>query len=192
MLKCTHDSGSASVIPDKNNLDYQSLRSKYVKALHTNHYQVGREWVYKDIKPRIIAEEHIENANKYKGELVDYKLMCFNGRVKCSFTYSERFSKEYGLRVTLYDTDWKRMPFERHYPSSDEDIPKPDSYNKMVMLAEELSKDIPFARIDFYEANMHPYFGEITLYPGSGFEEFTPVEWDRRLGDWLKLPGQKE
>ena len=188
VLKCTHDSGSASVIFNRSKMDLQSLKVKYERALHTNHYDFGREWVYRDIKPRIIAEKYIGSMNNNGDDLVDYKLMCFNGKVRCSFTCTERFSGVDGLKVTFYDTDWKRMPFERHYASDEKDVPKPACYDEMVRLAERLAKDIPFARIDFYEVDNHPYFGEITLYPGSGFEEFTPSEWDRKLGDWLELP----
>ena len=118
-------------------------------------------------------------------ELRDYKLMVFNGTVRCSFVCSNR---EKGLNVTFFDTEWNRMPFERHYPQDPKCIPKPDSYEEMVHLAERLAEGIPFVRVDFYEIDNRPYFGEMTLYPGSGFEEFTPPEWDRVLGDWLTLP----
>jgi hypothetical protein len=188
VLKCTHDSGSATIITDKDRIDYQCLKLKYENALCTNHYKVGREWVYKDIKPRIIAEKYLGNANRYKGDIVDYKLMCFNGKVKCSFTCTERFLGKDKLKVTFYDEDWVKLPFERHYAADTGGLNKPSSYNEMVKLAEQLAQDIPFARIDFYEMDKQPYFGEITLYPGSGFEEFTPAEWDRKLGDWLELP----
>lgn len=80
------------------------------------------------------------------------------------------------------------MPFERHYPQDPNPIPKPDSYEEMVCLAERLAEGIPFVRVDFYEIDGRPYFGEMTLYPGSGWEEFTPPKWDRVLGDWLTLP----
>ena len=80
------------------------------------------------------------------------------------------------------------MPFERHYPQSKKEIPKPKNYDDMVRWSELLAKDIPSARIDFYEADGKVYFGEITLYPGAGYEEFSPKEWDATLGDWLELP----
>ena len=188
VLKCTHDSGSASIIFDKEKIEYEKLKEKYLKALNTNHYKIGREWVYKDIKPRIIGEKYIGEANGYEGDLVDYKLMCFNGKVRCSFTCTRRFTGGDNLKVTFYDTNWKKMPFERHYSSEVGEVPKPVCYDEMVEMAERLTKDIIFARIDFYEVDRHPYFGEITLYPGSGFEEFTPFEWDIKLGEWLKLP----
>ena len=127
------------------------------------------------------------DPNAGRGELMDYKLMCFHGKVKCSFVCSERYSPS-GLHVTFYDREWGRMPFERHYPASKREIPKPEHYETMVALAEKLTSRLPFARIDFYEVSGAPYFGEITLYPGAGVEEFTPEEWDYTLGSWLELP----
>ena len=128
---------------------------------------------------------YIEEAGS--DELKDYKIMCFNGKVKCSFVFSERFSED-GLKVTFFDRDWNVMPFERHYPKSKIPIDKPLNYNKMIELAEVLSKDIPFVRVDFYEVSGKVYFGELTFFPGSGFEEFEPFEWDRTLGSWIELP----
>lgn len=121
-----------------------------------------------------------------KKELLDYKLMCFNGKVQCSFVCSDRFNG--GLKVTFYDDNWNVLPFERHYPRSDKPIAKPQTYNQMVQLAEQLSENIPFVRVDFYEIDGKPYFGEMTFYPGSGFEEFIPESADYELGELIKLP----
>ena len=106
------------------------------------------------------------------------------------FTVTERFS-DTGLRVTFFDREWNRMDFQRHYPASGKDIPKPNNLEKMIDLAESLSEGIPFVRIDYYETEGKLYFGEITFYPGSGTEEFTPDVWDRTLGDWILLPSDR-
>ena len=119
-------------------------------------------------------------------ELKDYKLMCFNGKVECSFVCSERFNDN-GLRVTFFDRQWKKMPLERHYPSSNKEIDAPINYGKMLELAEKLSADIAFVRVDFYEVNKKIFFGELTFYPGGGFEEYTPSEWDYKFGEFIKL-----
>ena len=184
VLKCTHDSGGIVICKDKNKLDLKSAKKKIEKCLKRNYYWSSREWPYKDVKPRIIAEPYMEDSNAH--ELIDYKFMCFNGKVKCSFTCSERFSKD-GLKVTFFDKDWNVMPFERHYPVSKNSPKKPINYDKMIQFSEQLSKGIPFVRVDFYEINGQLYFGELTFYPGGGFEEFTPEEWDYKLGDFLKL-----
>ena len=185
VLKCTHDSGSVILVDDKNQLDIRKAKRIMEKFLGRNLYYYAREWPYKNVPPRIIAEPYLKNDSGE--ELMDYKIMCFDGKVKCSFVCSERFNGD-GLKVTFYDTDWKVMPFERHYPRSEHPIEKPLNYEEMVALAEKLAKDIPFVRVDFYEVNGRTYFGELTFYPGAGFEEFTPSEWDRTLGDWIHLP----
>ena len=103
------------------------------------------------------------------------------------FRSTRRFAKD-GLRVTFYDNDWRIMPFERSHPREFTPTKKPASYERMKVAAEKLSEDLPFARIDFYEINKQPYFGEITLYPGGGSESFQPEEWDYKFGEILKLP----
>lgn len=112
--------------------------------------------------------------------------MCFNGNVRCTFTCTERFSGN-GLKVTFFDNDWNVMPFERHYPKSKKAIAKPRKFELMKQLAEKLSEDVPFVRVDFYEVDDKVFFGEMTFYPGSGFEEFMPELWDYELGSWIKL-----
>ncbi len=188
VLKCNHDSGCVIVCKDKSTLDIQEAREKLAKQLKTNIYWHGREWPYKDVKPCIIAEKYMCDTN---GELNDYKLMCFDGEVKCSFVCSDRFTDK-GLHVTFFDLDWNVMPFERSHPSVQEGLPKPTQYGKMVELAKFLSANIPFVRVDFYEVDGKIYFGELTLYPGCGFEAFQPEEWDETLGSWIKLPLKTE
>ena len=121
-------------------------------------------------------------------ELKDYKLMCFNGKVKCIFVCLNRNSPN-GLNIDIYDTNWNLMPFGRpNAPNSGTRIPKPKNFDKMIKFAEKLSKNIPFVRVDFYEVNGRLYFGELTFYPGAGFEKFTPESYDYLLGSWLELP----
>ena len=112
--------------------------------------------------------------------------MCFNGEVKCLFTVTDRFTAD-GIKVTFFDTEWQRLPFERYYPSSKKRIPKPKNLNTMIDLAEKLSKNIKFVRVDFYDVQNKIFFGELTFYPGGGVEPFSSHEWDLRLGDWLNL-----
>lgn len=184
VLKCTHDSGGIVICKDKLKLDKRAAKQKLEYYLKRKYYYVHREWPYKNVKPRIIAEKYMSNDN---GEdLNDYKLMCFNGQVKATFVCSDRFSED-GLKVTFYDTNWKRMPFERHYLASKTDIARPKTYDEMLILAEKLAFQIPFVRVDFYEVHGRVYFGELTFFPGSGYEEFTPEEWDKKLGDWINL-----
>ena len=195
VLKWNHDSGSIVICKDKNTFNRELAIKKLSHGAKVNGYWYGREWPYKGVKPMLLAEQYIEEASEgrqdYKcsnlGGLIDYKFMCFNGEVKCCFTCTDRFSGK-GLKVTFYDNDWNIMPFERNHPRETTPIQKPYSYEQMKSAAEKLSEGLPFARVDFYEINKHPYFGEITLYPGSGLEAFQPEEWDKIMGDWIILP----
>ncbi|MBR3307489.1 MAG: glycosyl transferase [Lachnospiraceae bacterium] len=183
VLKCTHDSGSTFVISDKAAADWPSVKAGLTKCLKSNYYILGREWPYKDCVPRIIAEEYIGDGE----DLTDYKFMCFNGKVKCTFVCTERFAED-GVKINVYDRDWELLPFERDHPRSSRQIPRPEAYEEMIGLAEKLAGDIPFVRIDFYNVGSRVCFGEITLYPGAGFLPFYPAEWDGILGSWLTLP----
>ena len=185
VLKCTHDSGGLVICKDKEKLDKKATKAKIEKCLKRNYYWSGREWPYKNVKPRIIAEKYM--ADDMDTELKDYKLMCFNSKVKATFVCTNRFSDQ-GLNVTFYDTNWEKLPFERHYPMDEKDISQPKSYEEMVKVAEKLAQHISFVRVDFYEVKGKPYFGEMTFYPGSGLEEFNPAQWDKTLGDLIELP----
>lgn len=188
VLKCTHDSGGLVICKSKSTFDIESARRKINKCLRRNYYYTHREWPYKNIKPRILCEKYM--VDESGTELKDYKFMCFNGDVKCSFVCLNRNS-DMGLNVDFYDMEWNPMPVERHYPSSGTVIPKPKNFNKMVTYSRKLSKNIPFIRVDFYETNGQLYFGELTLYPGSGLEEFSPELYDELLGSWINLPIRK-
>lgn len=188
VLKCNHNSGTGMCIcKDKKKLERDKVITELKMGLQEDYYLHSREWPYKNVPRKIIAEQYIGDANS---DLVDYKLMCFNGKHRCTFVCEGRNTGE-GLHVTFYDKDWHIMPFERHYPRSKKGIPCPGCYDKMIEYAELLSENCPFMRVDFYEVEGKLYFGEITLYPGSGYEEFTPEKWDYILGDWLKLPSIK-
>lgn len=185
VMKCTHDSGGVVIVKDKSNFDKIKARKKLEKSLNLNFYYLGREWPYKNVKPRIIIE-------KYMGDnLNDYKIMCFNGNPYYSFVCSDR-SSEKGLHVTFFNDKWEKMNFERHYPSSKEEIVKPLNFDKMLELSKKLSRDIPFVRVDWYEIDNKIFFGELTFYPGGGFEEFSPIEWDYKLGELIDLEGVKD
>ncbi len=189
VIKCTHDSGGLIICKDRNKLNLKKARKKINSSLKTNYFYNGREWPYKNVSPKVIIEKYMDD-NK-NTQLNDYKIMCFNGKAKCSFVCTERDNKELGLAVTFFDLNWNKLPFERHYRVSDKVIEKPKNYSKMIELSEKLANDIPFVRVDWYEINGKLYFGELTFFPGSGFEEFTPEEWDYKLGDMLELPKKR-
>ena len=185
VLKCNHASGANIICHDKNELNIEESKRQLNKWLRTNYFWYGREWPYKDIKPLIICEKYLVDEDDR--ELRDHKFMCFNGEPKCLFVCLNRYSSN-GLNVDFYDMDWNPMPFIRHYPRSGHILDKPKHFELMVEISKLLSKNTLFLRVDFYEANGQLYLGELTFYPGSGFEEFTPESYDTLLGSWLKLP----
>lgn len=185
VLKTTHDSGGVVICRNRADWNIEKAQKKLMDSLSRNFFYIGREYPYKDIVPRIIGEEYMENEQA--GELIDYKVMCFNGKARCIFTCTERFTEE-GLKVTFFDLNWNRLPFTRHYPCSNVEIKRPENLEKMIQYAEILSEGIPFLRVDFYEVNDRIYMGELTFYPGGGIEEFEPEEYDSILGSWLELP----
>lgn len=186
VLKCNHNSGLGMCIcKDKSKLDIEKVKKELRKGLKQDYYLTGREWPYKNVPRKIVAEKYmIDNMH---GELMDYKFMCFNGKVECSFVCSDRFDDD-GLKITFFDRNRNVLPFERHYPKSNKPIEKPFNYDKMIEFSEKLSQKMSFSRIDFYEIDKRLYFGEITFFPGSGFEEFTPESADEELGKLIKLP----
>lgn len=184
VLKCNHNSGLGMCIcRDKSKLDIEKVKNELKKGLTQDYFLVGREWPYKDVTPRIIAEKYMSDGSEH--DIKDYKFMCFDGVVHNCFVCSER---QKGLKVTFFDLNWEVLPFTRHYPKSDEHIEKPKNFEKMIELAKILSKGLPFVRVDFYEIEGKIFFGELTFFPGCGLEEFTPEEWDYRLGELIKLP----
>lgn len=184
VIKCTHDSGGVVIISDKEKIDIEKIRKKINLSLKENYYYSGREWPYKKVKPRIIVEKYM--VSKSESELIDYKLFCFNGIPKVILTCSERYSSD-NMCETWFDENWNILPIKENNHRIDDSIECPPEFELMKKMASELSKGIPFVRIDFYDINNHIYFGEITFYPASGYEKFEPKEWDKKLGELIKL-----
>ena len=185
VIKCTHDSGSLMICKDKSKFNVKKAQKYFTKKLAYNYYWNSREWPYKNVKPRIIIEKYIKSDSNSVPN--DYKLLYFNGEYKCAFVVSERFSSS-GIKVTFFDKEWNRLPFEREYPSANYNINKPKHYDKIVLLAKKLAKNHIFVRIDFFQVEDMLLVGELTFFPGSGFEPFQPDEWDGKLGEFIKLP----
>ena len=183
VLKCTHDSGSVFIIKDKSMIDYNQLNKKINKALKKNFYYLGREWPYKNVKPRIIAEPYLEDY-KYD-ELRDYKLFVFNNKHALTLICSERSKK---VKFTFFDNKGKFLDIHQCGAENDANVELPINYKKMIKLAEKLSKDTIQVRVDFYEINDKIYFGELTFFDSSGMGEYNPEEWDYKIGEMIKLP----
>ena len=185
VLKCTHDSGGYFICRDKDRLNYKEAQTKINESLKHNFFWEGREWPYKSVRPRIIAEKLL--INKDNSVVSDYKFYCFDGEVySVNVTFGRGTSE--GLRVNTLDKNFK--PFDiscLNYSQYDGEIVKPLNYEKMLDIAATLSKGIAFARIDLYNVEGQIYVGEITLYPGSGFNTTMSKEYDKMLGSKIKL-----
>ena len=188
VIKGTHDSGSVIVCKDRNTFDEKIARNKLQDSLDTNLYYLSREWPYKHVPHRIIAEEYIES--KDKSPLTEYKLFCFDGEVKIVLVCK-------GLAHTTQrtndfcDVNLKRYPFTSLLPNSEGKLTKPDNYDELLRYASELSKGFPEVRVDAYVFDGKIYFGELTFFHNSGLRRYEPDEWDYKIGEWVKLPEKK-
>ena len=187
VMKCTHSSGDAVICKDKNQFDENAAKKKLDNSLRTDYYLISREWPYKNVPRKIIAEMYLEDSATHEAR--DYKFFCFNGIVKCFKVDFDRFNNH---RANWYFCNGDIIPYGEKIclPDYDAKIVLPKQIPIMITLAERLSKDIPFLRVDFYCIDNHIYVGELTFYPASGLLEFTDVAWDRQMGDWLTLPSK--
>lgn len=182
VLKCTHDSHSA-IICDKTNAFSESIiRNNISNSLRYNFYDNSREWLYKNIIPRIIAEEYIYDS---KGETRDYKFWCFDGKVLFVNVFCDRDSD---LKMVTLNRDFSLAEFSNNnYSEYHQKLEMPKNYWEMVEIAELLSKDFSHVRIDLYNIDGHIYFGEYTFTPASGFQHFEPDKYDFIVGSYWNL-----
>lgn len=189
VLKCNHNSGSGMCIcKDKSQLDIPRVIASLKKGLKQDYYLRTREWPYKDIKRRIVAEKYMTDAPGAT-EFTDYKFYCFNGYVDCVLGCYERSTGE--PKFYFFDKNWELKRYNKRGKEAPEGftMPKPENMDKMFEIAEKLSADVgaPFLRVDLYNACGKIYFGELTFYPDSGFDSNRLPEMDRYFGDLIKL-----
>lgn len=184
VIKCTHDSGGLVICKDKNKLNLKETKKIINKSLKKNYYYLGREWPYKNVKPRILVEKYM--SDKSGEDIKDYKFFCFNGKVEMFKIDFDRFINH---NANYYNSKLKILPFGEMIcpPNFKKKLEFPKNINKMIELANVLSENIPFVRVDFYNIDNHIYFGELTFYPASGFGEFTDKKWDYKLGNLISL-----
>lgn len=186
VLKATHDSGGIYIVKNKSQLDIDDARKILTTSLKRNFFYACREWPYKDVQPRIIVEQYMEDE-KTK-ELRDYKFYCFNGKVHAVLVAANRQNRDHELTFDYYDNNFMKLNLTNHWhPNSNENIDKPVSFDKMVKLASEMSEGFPHVRIDFYEVNGKIYFGEYTFYDMGGYLILSPDSWSQEWGDLIDL-----
>lgn len=189
VLKCTHDSGSTVICIDKDKFDKEYARNILQSGMKRNFYWVGREWAYKNVKPRIIVEKYMVDESGC--ELKDYKFFCFNGQVEALYVACDRLDNSVDTKFDFYDMEFRHLPFENGHPNAKREIKKPIGFDVMKAIAEQLSSGVPHMRVDFYDIKGTVYFGEITFSHMGGFFPFRPDIWDKKFGSWLTLPELK-
>lgn len=187
VLKTNHDGGGNGIVvcKDKTKLNRRKVLRELRHSFYRNTYLIGREWPYKMVKRCVFAEQYMED--KY-GELRDYKFFCFNGSVKILFVATNRNAKSGVYFFDYFDSDFNHLDIYNGHPLASKPIEKPQSFELMKQLAGELSKGIPHVRVDFYEVEGKPYFGEFTFFHMGGTGEFQPDKWNKTFGDWITLP----
>ncbi len=189
VLKCTHDSGGLVICRDKSKLDKEAAREKIEKCLKVNYYWRGREWPYKHVKPRILAEKFMQDSKEKPEEgLTDYKFFCFDGEPKAMFIATDRAKQDTETKFDFFDMEFNHLPFTNGHPNSEKTIEKPEQFELMIELARKLSEGLPHVRVDFYESEGKIYFGELTFFHWGGLVPFEPEEWDDIFGSWIRLP----
>lgn len=208
VLKCTHDSGGLCICRDKSTFDMKQCKDYLDNRLTHDYYMQWREWPYKNVVPKIIAEQYIDVTLNTKFErddiisaeelqceqgLLDYKFMCFSGRVQALFLDigvvkgSSKHAESYYRNV--YDRGFNLLPVKETRENYPLKIKMPENFHQMVEIAEKLSNGIPHVRVDLYNIKGKIFFGEFTFFHGSGLSNFfIPKEWDKIFGDWIKLP----
>lgn len=183
VLKPNHSSGRVIICTNKNELDIRKTKNTLNNWLKENYYFEGGEWIYKNIKPRIICEKLLDD------NIEDYKIFCFNGKPQFTQVISNRKDKKYDMNY--YDLNWKEFSLNRKDEvKSNSEFQKPKNFDKMIHFSKLLSKDFPFVRVDFYEVNNKLFFGELTFYPMNGFIPFENYSEDLKWGKLIQLPSE--
>ena len=188
VLKTNHGSGGVVLCRDKAKLNRETAKQTLENSLKVNYFWAGREYPYKNVPPRIIAEQFMLDENGQSP--VDYKFFCFNGEPKVLFYASERFNKQ-GVppKFDYYDMDLNHLPVcSKGHDNAEKKLEMFPEFEQMKEIARKLSKGFAHVRVDLYLVNGQVYFGEMTFHHDGGFVQFVPEEWDLKFGEMIKLP----
>lgn len=190
VLKCTHDSGGIVFVQDKKQLDIRAARIKLEKSLKRNYYYLGREWPYKNVKPRILAEKYMQEEQcmdhfSFNHSLKVYKFFTFDGEPYLIQVIQD--DKKIDESIDYFDIEWNLLDLRQNYPNSKKHLSRPKHLNEMLNIVSKLGKGHPFLRIDLYDTNVGIFFSEFTFYSDDGMAKFIPTDWDYRLGQKIKI-----
>lgn len=187
VIKTTHGGGGLNVVvcDDKKNLSMNQLRERLSFDPHpVKKNTLGREWAYYGLNPGIVIEELLINKDCPQAGISDYKIFCYNGKPKYIVVDVDRYI---GHKRNFYDISWKNLHITSDCPPCNKEIGKPQNFDMMLEIATKLSKGFPYVRVDLYNVDGKIYFGEMTFYPWSGYVQYTPDEWDYKLGEEFEL-----
>lgn len=182
VIKTTFDSSGVIVCRDKNQLDIAAAKEKIEKSMKRNYFLPSREWPYKDIPHRILVDTFLDNHTDH--ELTDYKFWCFNGEPKVVYVTN----KGKNICENFYDMEFNPLDIDHGFPRHQPEWDKPEDFEEMRELAAKISNGIPFVRVDFFYVEGKIYFGECTFFDWGGLRPFKSENWEKKLGDWIKLP----
>jgi len=186
VVKATHGSGWVRIVHNKAALDTANLVATCNRWLMRSFYDVHHEWPYKNIVPRIMVEEFIDDGHAQAPD--DYKLFVFGGRVHFIQVDTDRFV---GHRQGFFSPDWTKQQVTHGTPEICGDVPRPKHLQQMIAAAEVLAREIEFVRVDFYHTDQRIYFGELTTTPGCGLNPLRPYEYELLLGGLWELPKRR-
>ena len=196
VMKVNNGCGDVLICQDKGAIDIQKVNKKYGKLLRKRFGIVTAEPHYLNIKPCIVAEQYLD-VRTQPGEtrsLVDYKIWCFDGQPECVLVCSDRNSLS--LSRAMYDLDWNYHPewtlYNEHYVKPTSLTPRPASLERMIEAAAVLSKGFPEVRVDFYDIEGRPYFGEMTFTAAAGRMNYYSQDFLDYLGSKVKLPLERQ
>ncbi|TGU70216.1 glycosyltransferase [Geomonas terrae] len=185
VIKANNGSGTNFIVYNKSSIDWDHLDNLTQRWLSKDLSTQFAEWQYRWIKPKLLIEELLRSEDNQIPN--DYKFFCFHGKVKMVQVDMDRFTNH---TLTMLNRNFEVLPIHHVYPTFRGEIRKPECFELMISLAERLAKNEKFIRIDFYDLNGRPIFGEATLHPSAGREKFEPPIWDKKLGDiFLKRCG---
>jgi len=189
VIKATHTSSHNLIVTNKDDLNKSKAIKSFRKWLGKNqYYRIGQEWAYKNVPPRLIAEKFLKDDDE--GSLIDYKFYCFSGEAKFLEVHLDRADDH---KRGFYDLDFNPLPYRyvSLKKSISRDVKKPSNLTEMIKLSEVLAANFPYVRVDFYSIEGKTIFGEMTFYPSDGRKDIVPNEYNKIIGDYIKLPKLK-
>lgn len=185
VMKTTNGSGTNILCKDKTTICLEDIKKSLDHWINRDYFASGREWAYKDVVPRIIVEEYLEDEkNPFEG-INDYKFICFNGEAKYIVLDVDR---QVNHKRNIYDINWNFINVNTDHPNFGDCVPKPEGLNEMLRVVNVFAEDFPCVRVDLYWVNEKVYFGELTFYPWTGYIKFDPDEFDYIVGEQFNLP----